>query len=208
LIRADIFGFTAPGQPREAASRASRDASVSHTENGLYATMWAAALIALSSGGMDPGTAVVESLRHVPPRTRLHEAIGSVLQDFDAGRDWEAAADRVDARYGDYHWVHAIPNAAMIAAAVLWSQGDFVVGVGLAVMSGRDTDSVAATVGSVLGAFVGVEGIPAHLSAPLEDRVGSALAGFDGSSISALAERTVDLARSFRPELTNDGVGS
>jgi ADP-ribosylglycohydrolase len=46
LIRADVFGWTCPGDPVRAAQLARRDAVLSHTGNGVYGAMWAAALIA------------------------------------------------------------------------------------------------------------------------------------------------------------------
>jgi hypothetical protein len=45
LIRGDIFGWAYPGRPRAAAMLAYRDASLSHTGNGIYGEMWAAALV-------------------------------------------------------------------------------------------------------------------------------------------------------------------
>ncbi|GAA3211135.1 hypothetical protein GCM10020256_09700 [Streptomyces thermocoprophilus] len=46
LIRADVHGWTSPGDPVRAAGPARRDAVLSHTGNGVYGAMWAAALIA------------------------------------------------------------------------------------------------------------------------------------------------------------------
>jgi hypothetical protein len=48
----------------------------------------------------------------------------------------------------------------------------------------------------VLGVLLGAAGLPEHFIGPLEDRTRSALFGFDNSRISALARRTVVLARS------------
>ena len=59
---------------------------------------------------------------------------------------------------------------------------------------GRDTDSNAATVGSVFGALHGAAAIPAELRAAGGERLTSAVAGFDGIEISALAERSLRLA--------------
>jgi ADP-ribosylglycohydrolase len=61
-------------------------------------------------------------------------------------------------------------------------------------MSGWDTDSNGATVGSVAGILAGTAGLPEHLIAPLENHTRSALFGYDNSVISELAERTFVLA--------------
>ena len=47
-IRADIYGYVAPGMPELAATLAYRDASLSHTKNGIYSAMFIAAAIAWS----------------------------------------------------------------------------------------------------------------------------------------------------------------
>ncbi|MDQ3616768.1 MAG: ADP-ribosylglycohydrolase family protein [Actinomycetota bacterium] len=51
-------------------------------------------------------------------------------------------------RYGDLHWVHVLNNAAALALAR--SDDAFTEAVCTAVTGGWDTDSVGATVGSVL----------------------------------------------------------
>jgi ADP-ribosylglycohydrolase len=90
--------------------------------------------------------------------------------------------------------VHTINNAAAVTAALLWSEGDWMTAVGRVVMSGWDTDSNGATVGSVAGILVGTAGLPRHVIEPLHDRTRSALFGFDNSVISNLAERTIAFA--------------
>jgi ADP-ribosylglycohydrolase len=203
LIRADIFGYVCAGRPREAARCAARDASVSHVGNGMYGSMWAAALISAALVVDTPEVAVREALSHVPLKSRLHEALGANLRLFGAGASWETAMDAVDRDLGSYHWVHVLPNAVAIQAAVLWSRGDFATGIGLAVEAGRDTDSTGATVGSVLGAIGGQDGVPAHLGAPLGDLVRSAIAGFDGVTISSLVERTLALVARVSDEVSS-----
>ena len=67
--------------------------------------------------------------------------------------------------------------------------------IGLPVQGGLDTDSNAATVGSVMGVLLGVDALPPYLVDPLRDTTRSALFGFDNSRISGLAERTLALVR-------------
>jgi len=140
--------------------------------------------------------AVVRSLEHVPPRSRLAEAITDVLDQHAAGATWDAALVQIQAAYGHYSWIHTVNNAALVVAGLLWGEGDVARTIGLTVMGGWDTDSNGATVGSVAGVLAGTSALPAHLIDPLRDTTRSALFGFDNSRISDLAARTARLALS------------
>ena len=94
-------------------------------------------------------------------------------------------------RYGGYHWVHTINNAALVALALLYGDGDFSRSICLAVMGGWDTDCNGATVGSIVGTLNGA--VPERWTAPLNNRVRSSLRGFDHSRIDDLARRTLAL---------------
>jgi ADP-ribosylglycohydrolase len=193
-IRGDVFGYVLAGNPWDAAKLSYRDASLSHVGNGIYGEMWAAALVAAAFTASSAQEAVARSVAVVPPQSRLAEALRHVLALKASGITWDSALTEIQEAYGHYSWVHTINNAAVVAAALLWSDDDFVTGVGRVVMSGWDTDSNGATVGSVLGALTGTENLPEHLIAPLENRTRSALFGFDNSVISDLADRTAQLA--------------
>ena len=193
-IRGDVFGYVYAGNPWAAARLSYQDASLSHVGNGIYGEMWAAALVAAAFTAADAREAIEVSLQVVPPRSRLAEAIGHVLELHTSGATWEQTLTEIWASYGHYSWVHTINNATAVTAALLWSGGDYTTAVGQVVMSGWDTDSNGATVGSVAAILAGRQALPAHLIDPLHDRTRSALFGFDGSAISNLADRTVRLA--------------
>lgn len=194
-IRGDVFGYVNPGDPWAAAALAYRDATLSHTGNGVYGEMWAAALVASAFTASDAAEAVDASLTVVPPRSRLYEALSHVVRLRSEGTTWEAALSEIRSAYGHYSWIHTINNAAVVTAALLWSGDDYTTAVGKVVMSGWDTDSNGATVGSVAGILTGTAALPPHLTEPLHDRTRSALFGFDDSAISDLAGRTVRLGQ-------------
>jgi ADP-ribosylglycohydrolase len=195
LIRGDVFGWVNPGRPRAAMNLAYQDAALSHVANGIYGELWSAALLAGAFTASTVTEAFELSLDHVPPRSRLAETLRDVHGMRREGITWEAALERIHARYGHYSWVHTIPNAALIAAGLLWGENDYATTVGLTVMGGWDTDSNAATTGSVAGLVLGAAALPAHFIEPLHDKTRSALFGFDNSRISDLAQRTLVLAR-------------
>ncbi|WP_281860004.1 ADP-ribosylglycohydrolase family protein [Salana multivorans] len=193
LIRADLFGYVNPGDPRGAVRMAYADASLSHTANGVYGELWAAALIAGAFVADDARDAVLRSRAWVPAGSRLDAALGETIRLHASGATWDEAMAWLDAAFADHSWVHTLGNVVAIAAGLLWGEDDVARSLGLTVQAGLDTDSSAATVGSVLGALHGVEALPAHLVDPLEDRISSAVHGYDGSRISDLAERTLAL---------------
>ena len=67
-----------PGDPEGAASLAFADASLSHTANGVYGAMWAAALVAAAFAERDMERALASALAVIPARSRLAEALREV----------------------------------------------------------------------------------------------------------------------------------
>ncbi|MES1170382.1 MAG: ADP-ribosylglycohydrolase family protein, partial [Leifsonia sp.] len=202
LIRGDVFGWVNPGDPRAAMALAYQDASLSHVANGIYGELWSAALLAEAFRASSVVDAFEASLNHVPPRSRLAEALRDVHSMKRSGLTWDEALKQIQARYAHYSWVHTISNAAVIAAGLLWGEDDYAATVGLTVMGGWDTDSNGATAGSVAGVVLGTAGLPEHFVAPLKDTTRSALFGFDNSRISDLAARTSALVRKGLPRPT------
>lgn len=196
LIRADIFGYVAPGNPGAAARLALVDARLTHTANGIYGEMWAAALVSAALSMRAADQALRLALGVVPASSRLADALRGVLALFDGGASATAALDWVDDTLGDYPWVHTVNNAALIAIGLLWGS-TFVESVGIAICGGRDTDSTAATVGSVFGALHGASSVPAGLVGTTHVHVRSAVRDFDRVTIDELAERTTRLAMDF-----------
>ena len=90
-----------------------------------------------------------------------------------------------------YHWVHAINNTALVAAALYRFDGDFSGAISAVVQGGWDTDTNGAAVGSILGATVGASGIDDRWAAPLQGRFASSLPGFDGITLDELVQRTL-----------------
>ncbi len=198
-IRGDVWGYVSPGNPAGAAALAFRDASLSHTRNGIYAALWVAALLAASFVTVDARSAIQAGLCQIPTRSRLAEALREVLAVHAEGLDWAAARERIRERCGRYHWMHAVCNAAVVAAALLWGEGSFERTIDLAVQGGWDTDCNGATVGSVLGVMYGVAALPARLVDRLGDRIRGTILGTGGVPAVNLAERTRAVALGQRP---------
>ncbi|WP_432135994.1 MULTISPECIES: ADP-ribosylglycohydrolase family protein [unclassified Streptomyces] len=193
LIRADVHGWTNPGDPASAAEQAYRDAVLSHTANGVYAAMFtAAAIAAAATGDRDVHAVLRTGLSVVPPRSRLALAVTHAVGLARAHEDFEAVVDALHATHAPrHHWVHAVPNTALIAAALTHSHGDFPGAVCRAVSGGWDTDSNGATAGSLAALLAGSPtALPERWTAPLKNRLATSVAGFDGIGFDTLAHLT------------------
>ncbi len=193
-IRADGWAYCAPGWPERAAEYAWRDACTTHTKNGIYGEMFFGALIAACFATDDLSEALSVALAEIPANCRLAEAVCECLAWCEQDESWEQTWDRIMADYGHYHRVHTINNALLCVMGLLHGKGDLRRSVAIAVMAGLDTDCNGATVGSVMGALLGAQGVTDDLAGPLNDTLETALSGMSRMAISELAERTLAVA--------------
>ncbi|WP_329408851.1 ADP-ribosylglycohydrolase family protein [Streptomyces sp. NBC_00704] len=198
LIRADVHGWTNPGDPAAAAEQAHRDACLTHTANGVYAAMFTAAVIAAAAAGdRDVHACLRTGLTVVPPRSRLHRAVAHAVRlagEHPGPDGFDTVVDELHAVHGASHWVHAVPNTALIAAALTHADGDFTRSVHGAVAGGLDTDSAGATAGSVAALLAGdPAALPDHWTAPLKNRLATSVADLDGVGFDTLAHLTWSL---------------
>jgi len=199
-IRADIFGYVAPGLPEAAAGLAFRDASLSHVKNGIYGEMIVAAMISASFLLDDIEEIINVGLGEIPENSRLAEAVRNLVQWSREYPDWGSCWDRAMEDYGDLSWVHTINNTLFILLGLLYGEGDLGKTVSISVMCGHDTDCTGASAGSIIGTMLGAKALEARWVEPLQDRVQSILAGFSESKISELARKTVVLGETFRAQ--------
>jgi ADP-ribosylglycohydrolase len=184
-LRVDAYGWAAGGDPAVAARLARHDARVSHAANGVYAAMFMAAAHAASLWAASAAECADVGLAVVPTGSRLAEAL-VFARSLDG--EWESRVDALHARYGRYHWVHAINNTALVAAA-MYAFDDFSSAIGGVVQGGWDTDTNGAAVGSIFGALR-----PIDERWSLRLRFASSLPGFDGVTLDELVERTLAVA--------------
>lgn len=194
-IRTDVYGWVSPGDTRGAARLAYADARLSHSRNGVYGAMFAAACCSAALVASNVHEVIDAGLGVVPDRSRYAAAIrrGAELGASDLSLD--DALDAIYADYGDLHWVHAVNNSALLAFAVVRGDGDYARTITTAVSGGWDTDSVGATAGSIAGALTGARGLPAAWIEPLHNRLATSVPGFDAVTFDTLAARTLALVR-------------
>lgn len=193
-IRGDYFGYINPGNPELAAEMAFRDASISHIKNGIYGEMFAAAMIAAAACSDSIKDVILSGLAQIPHTSRLHEAITHVIENYEAGMTEQACFADIHKLYDEHvrHcWCHTIPNAMIVAAALLYGKGNFGRSICMAVETGFDTDCNGATVGSVLGMLKGIGSIDAVWTAPIHDTLHTAVFGVGTVKISDRVQKTL-----------------
>lgn len=191
-IRADFWGYVAPGMPEKAAEFAYRDAALSHVKNGIYGEMFAAAMIASAFATQDVQQIIQAAAAEIPANSREAEMIRDCLLWRKECRGWQEAYERLLNRYyGMYHPVHTVNNDAIVLNALLWGWPDYEQVVTIAVMQGMDTDCNGATAGSIWGAAFGAKQLPQKWIEPLHDRLVSAVFGFAENRISELAQNSL-----------------
>ena len=199
-IRADIWGYVAPGNPEFAATLAYRDASLSHVKNGIYGEMLVAAMVSAAFTTSSVDEVVRAGLSQIPASSRLAEAVRDVMKWKKECLTWTEAWGKVNSKYGSYSWIHTVNNATMVLLGLLYAESDFERGITTSVMTGLDTDCNGATCGSILGAMLGSSRLPTKWVSPLNDRLKTAVFGFLDCRISELAKRTFSIAKRARLE--------
>ncbi|MCL4222598.1 MAG: ADP-ribosylglycohydrolase family protein [Phycisphaerales bacterium] len=197
-IRADAYAYACPGNPTLAAELAWHDARISHTGNGVYGSMFVAAMIARAFTEPDPRRIVSGALSHIPPDSRLARAVRPLLDSCSPDLSDEQALDLFDDRIGSLEPVHAIPHAVIVAGSLLIGNGDVPRTLGLSVMAGRDTDCNGATVGSIIGSMLGSGAVPPGLAGPLNNRIETGLIGPEHVSIAGMAARSLGIVQRAR----------
>jgi hypothetical protein len=90
-MQADVWAFAFPGRPEDATELAFRDASCTHTKNGIYGELLAVAMISAAFSTNDLEEVVRIGLQAIPMQSRLAEAVGSVIEWHGQYENWEQA---------------------------------------------------------------------------------------------------------------------
>lgn len=193
-IRGDFFGYINPANTEIAAEMAWRDASISHIKNGVYGEMFVSAMIAAASVCDDVLTVIEAGLDEIPAKSRLREAIDHVIEWHSNGLSYNEITDDIHKLYNEaesHGWCHTIPNAMIVAAALLFGEKDFGKSICLAVQAAFDTDCNGATVGSIIGIMIGANRIPDYWAAPYNGRLETSISDYMDVNVSNLVNKTI-----------------
>ena len=190
-IRSDGWAWACAGKPELAAEFAHRDASWTHTRNGVYGAMFFAAVQAAAFVEPDVRRLIDIGLSEIPRDCRLARWIGAALAWRAEAPNLEAALDRMEGEpeLRAMSPVHTINNAVACVLALLYADPQIDAATCAAVMTGLDTDCNGATVGSVVGAMTGRAAYRGLMATRLNDTLRPAMVGFQDLRMRDLAER-------------------
>ena len=172
-----------------------RDASISHIKNGIYGEMLVAAMIAAAATTNNTEKIISEGLAQIPHTSRLYEDITAVLDGYKNGVSQKDCFSKIHEKYNEYDghdWCHTISNAMIVAASLLYGNGDYGKSICMAVEAGFDTDCNGATVGSILGMANGIESISKDWTDPIHDTLHTSIFGVGTLKISDRTKMTLE----------------
>jgi ADP-ribosylglycohydrolase len=187
-VRADFYGYVCPKDPATAAMLAFRDATVSHTKNGVYGAMFVAAAIAEAYVARSAEEIVAAGMRQIPCRSRLWDLLAHVVQWWKEKVEWQTAVARLTECCQGYKRPHVLPNVGRLAVGLLYGGLDVRNTICTTVMAGNDPDCTAGAAGSIVGVRAGSCGIPEDFREAVGDRLPSAVLGYHETRISLVAE--------------------
>lgn len=195
-IRTDIWGYVHPADIKGATKDAHKDCSFSLTKNGIYGGMFVAgALAAALSKNPSVEKIINAGLASIPKKSRLAEAINKVYTWWNEYGDWETVCDLIYKDYGHLPFAATINNMSMVALGIIAGELDYTKSITIATMCGIDTDCNAGTVGSIVGAAVGLSNIEPRWITPLNNTIKSTVADFGECKITDVIKRIATIKR-------------
>ena len=189
-IRTDMWGYIHPGDIYNAAKEAHTDCSFSLTKNGIYGGMFVAGALAGALSVNPSVDKIIKSgLASIPKKSRLHETVTNVCTWWDESKDWICVCDKIYETYGHLPFAATLNNMAMVTLGILAGELDYTKSITIATMCGIDTDCNAGTVGSIVGAAVGLSGIEKRWYEPLNNTIKSTVASFGECKITDIINR-------------------
>ncbi len=171
-IRSEIWACLAPGYPEIARRYAYEDACIDHGfGEGTVAEQFTATLESLAFFKSDIRAIIEEALAAISPDSRVAKAVRTVMEGYDAGKDWRDVRNELVEQSADIGWFQAPANVGFCIIGLLYGEGDFKKSVLTAVNCGDDTDCTGATVGAFLGILYGTKGIPSDWADYIGERI-------------------------------------
>ncbi|MCZ4348140.1 ADP-ribosylglycohydrolase family protein [Devosia neptuniae] len=157
----DSWGWVNPGNPQRAAEMSATAASVAHDGEGLEGARFVAAMIAAAFTETSVEKLFDVGLSVIGADSIYARVVNAVLAFHKTNPgDWRACLGMLHADFGYDRYpgvCHIIPNAGVLAMAMIYGQGDLPRTVEIATMAGWDTDCNAGNAGAIIGTLEGVQ---------------------------------------------------
>ncbi len=194
-IRADAFGYAAPGDPAKAAVMSYNDAFLTHRKNGIYGEMFCAAAVAAAFTAKTPLDAVKEGMKQIPKDSDLYKELKWALSYEGKLTNYIRARQLLDEHFEDMSPIHTINNMCAVVFALILGGNDYTKCISDCVAIGLDNDCTGATVGSIAGACLGFDAIPEYWYQNFNNRVRTYLIGHEELALDDVINRFLVLAK-------------
>ena len=192
-IRADAFGYACAGDPESAAKLSYNDAYLTHRKNGIYGEMFCAAAVAAAFTAKSPLDAIKEGMKQIPRESELYAALEWALSCENEVTNFIKARKLIDEKFSGMGPVHTINNMCAIVFSLMLGGNDYTKCIGNCIAIGLDNDCTGATVGSIVGACIGFDNIPAHWYENFNDNIVTYIVGHEHFSIEDTVKRFIAL---------------
>lgn len=189
FIRAEIWACLNPGDPEAAVKYAYKDACVDHTDEGVWATLFCAAMLSAAFVENDINKLIDIGLSYIPEDCGTAKAVLLARECAKEKLDWKSARKKLlcafPSSFGLYKGLHpdaidddadvpfgelgydAPASMGIIVISLLLGEGDFGKSICIATGCCEDADCTAGTVAALLGIIYGQSGIPEKWSSPI-----------------------------------------
>ena len=177
-IEADFIGMMSPGMLNQALEIASRVGHIMNSGDGFYGGAFVSGLYSAAFVENDPAKILDMALEGIPQESTFWQCVNDVrvLHKRYPG-DWKQSWFEILKKWGNDFGcpkgvylsfdIDAKINSAYVAMGLLYGGGDFGKSLEIATRCGQDSDCNPATVGGVLGAVLGLKGIPEFWKNPV-----------------------------------------
>jgi hypothetical protein len=179
-IESDFIGLMTPALLPEAMKIASRVGHIMNSGDGFYGGAFVAGMYSAAFYEKNPEAIVKTALLSIPEESTFHQCIQDVINFHSLHPDnwkgcWYFLQNRWNCDVGCPKGVFlsfnidAKINAAFVALAMLYGNGDYSNSLDIAARCGQDADCNPSTVGGVLGTMYGYKNIPSFWLKPLKE---------------------------------------
>ncbi len=195
FIRSELWACLCPGDPAQAVKYAFADASVDHSDEGVYGEVFCAALQSAAFALSDIPALVELGLSFIPDDCLLRRCIELVKTCYREGKDWRVTRKELlqfapspfglryvyDNDLPDKNPEPDIPmgevgndaatNVAIAVIGLLYGEGDFDKSLSIAASCGEDTDCTAGFIGALMGILRGTASIDKKWIDPIGEEI-------------------------------------